>query len=64
MRTTTRAPLLPEQIRHPRPSLRFVTRDGERVLQQGWEVIDFHFGVEQRPRYEWFDVPVEEEEEA
>lgn len=61
----------------PTVELRFIKRDGFRILQQKWvkqpdptEFLKMVFSVE-RPEdfdnmteYEWHDVPLEEEEEA
>lgn len=41
------------------PELRFVLRDGKRILQQAW---DTDAGKNDWPRIEWRDVPLVEDE--
>lgn len=46
---------------HPTPQLRFIEREGKRILQQLWKISTFHrvndipWGTE----IEWRDVPLE-----
>lgn len=53
----------PYTIGAPSPQLRFVERDGKRILQQWWALK--HYDAESRPTGltgEWRDVPLEVEE--
>lgn len=44
------------------PALRFVLRDGKRMLQQGWAVTTYSEGHPTEQSIEWRDVPLVEEE--
>lgn len=50
------------EVAHPFPYLRFVMRNGERVLQQQFSVKDYDEWQVFSIRYEWRDVPVTEEQ--
>jgi hypothetical protein len=44
----------------PLIELRFVERDGKRILQQAWSEFN-HKGM-QTGNYKWYDVPLQDEE--
>ena len=48
----------------PTASLRFVDRDGRRMLQQAWEIVtqDAPYKSQRTVRVEWLDIPLVNEE--
>ena len=53
--------LLHGSFAEPTSGLRFVLRDGARILQQEWRLTEYHNGEAVSGDNEWRDVPLTEE---
>ena len=58
--TTDTSKLLHGAFAEPTLGLRFVLRDGQRILQQEWRFTEYNNGEEISRRHEWCRVPLVE----